>query len=150
MKKVMERGITIEPPKELNMHTVVKWSTSFKRIEEIDAEGKVKTFSLRSKAKRFLMEECIEYDKEKKCYLCKPIKGYNKTTYEMYPKAGQFNCSCQFHNNVVMRRLDIPGLVCSHVLALKLFLKIWNWNQYGPPKDSYTTNSSKLDESRRS
>lgn len=118
-----------EKPEELTPHTVIKWSNTYKNLEILDKEGKFKTYSIRAKARRFLENECIEYDKEKKCYLCKPLKGYNKTTYEIRSLPNQqFSCSCQFYNRVVLRQ-NITNLICSHVCALKLMLKIWNWKK---------------------
>jgi len=114
MQKDLE---TYEKPALLTPKTVIKWSEHYKRLE---MEGE-KTYSIRAKARKFIENNCIEYDKEKKCYLCKPIKGYNSTTYHLINKNGEFECSCQFHQKT--KRM------CSHILALYLQLKIWNWNK---------------------
>ena len=124
-----------EEPEELTPKTVIHWSNTYKQLEILDKDGFFKTYSIRAKARRFLENGCIDYDKEKKCYLCKPIKGYNKTTYEMrnwYHKDARattgFNCTCQFYQRVVTRQ-RIAGLICSHICALKMQLKIWNWQR---------------------
>jgi len=106
-----------EKPPLLTPKTVIKWSEHYKKLE---MEGE-KTYSIRAKAKKFVENNCIEYDKEKKCYICKPIKGYNSTTYHLVNKGKEFECSCQFHQKT--KRM------CSHILALYLQLKIWNWNK---------------------
>jgi len=121
-KNMIECPETIEPPKKLDYWNVIYWSTTYKRLEGMGA----KTTAIRHKALRFLRDNCIEYDKENKCYLCKPIKGYNSNTYKMFPIGDTFNCTCQFHNKVVVKE---PNMMCSHVLALLLMLKIWNYNR---------------------
>ena len=116
-------------PQELTPHTVIKWSNTYKQLEILDKSGSFKTYSIRAKARRFIENGCITYNKEKKCYECLPIKGYNKTTYEMRSLGNQqFDCNCQFYQRVVMRQ-KIEGLICSHICALFLQLKIWNWQR---------------------
>lgn len=116
-----------EEPDELTFKTVVKWSKTYKQLQCLERTGKFKTYTIRWKARRFIENGCIDYDKEKKCYLCRPIEGYNNTTYELTPNHGEFECNCQFFQNVVKKQE--AGLICSHVLALKLQLKIWNWQR---------------------
>jgi len=118
-----------EEPSELTPNNVCYYSTTFKGLKILDETGVWRTYSIRLKARRFLRENCISYSKEKKCYQCGPIKGYNKTTYDMSAlKDKSFECSCQFHQTVVKQQ-KIPGLVCSHVCALKMMLKMWNHNR---------------------
>ena len=107
----------IEPPKQLDNYNVIHWSNTYKRLD-----GLPNTSEIRHNALRFLRAECIEYSKEEKCYTCKP----NKTIYKMFPKGKAFSCTCKFHKEVVVKN---PELMCSHVLALKLLLKIWNYNK---------------------
>jgi hypothetical protein len=126
---------SFESPKELNTTSVIKWSNTYKALEILDQENKWKTYSIRAKAKKFLKNKCIEYSKEKKCYLCKPLKGYNTSTYELKSLPNQeFECNCQFYQRVVKKQ-EIPGLICSHILALKLMLKIWNWERRRKSKE---------------
>jgi len=131
-----EEKVKIEPPEEINEYNVVYWSRTYKRLESMGH----KTEAIRHKAKIFLREGCIDYDKEKKCYICKPLKGYNKSTYEMRPVNNTFDCTCQFHNKVVKKN---PELMCSHVLALHLQLKIWNWNKFKKIKEKYSIETIK-------
>ncbi len=131
--------ITYEEPQKLTPNNVVYYSNTYKQLRALNAEGKWKTYAIMLKAKRFLKEGCIDYSKEKKCYLCKPIPHYNQTTYELRPiENHQFSCTCQFYNRVVIKQ-KIPGLCCSHVLALKLMLKIWNYNKR-KDKEKYPEN----------
>jgi len=122
-------------PKELTPKTVIHWSNTYKHLEILDKHGIFKTYVIRYKAQRFVENKCIDYIKKedskdgKGYYICKPIKGYNQTIYEMRPTGNQqFDCTCQFYN-VVVKKQEITGLTCSHVCALKLQLKIWNWER---------------------
>jgi len=118
-----------ERPEFLTTETVIKWSNTYKRLEMLEKDGKFKTYSIRKKALRFVENECIDYDREKKCFICNPIPGYNSTKYEIknnYKFSSGFECNCQFHQKVVV---DRPELMCSHCLALLLQLKIWNWKK---------------------
>lgn len=125
MDEVKERKTEkIEDPDELTFKTVIKWSGTYKKLELLEEKGII-TSAIRSEALKFLENDCIEYNKEKKCYLCNPIAGYNFTIYELKPKGGDFECSCDFTKRVE----QIPGLVCPHILALKLMLKMWNYNR---------------------
>jgi len=124
-----------EPPKELTPETVIKWSNTYKQLEILDKTGKFKTYSIRAKARKFVKAKCIDYVKKaetidgKGYYRCKPLKGYNKTTYKIFSLPNQeFECNCQFYQRVVKLQ-KIPGLVCSHICALKMQLKIWNWEK---------------------
>jgi len=130
-------------PDKLTPKTVIRWSNTYKKLEMLEKNGVFKTFSIRAKARRFLENGCITYNKEKKCYECLPIPHYNKNTYEMRSLPNQqFSCTCQFYNRVVIKN-NIPGLCCSHVCALKLMLKIWNYNKRKSlPIDLYSYNSS--------
>jgi len=117
-----------EPPKIFTKQNVIYWSNTLKQLQMLDEQG-IRTYSIIEKAKRFLEHDCIDYVKKNKdlntggYYICKPIKGYNKTTYKIINNKGNFECSCQFYNKVAKK---IPNLICSHILALKLQLKIWN------------------------
>lgn len=114
---------TYEEPTELTNKNVIYWSEHYKRLE-----GLKEATAIRTKAKRFLAEDCIQYDKEKKQYCCKPILKYNSTTYHFTQGPDGFECSCQFYNQVC-KKSNNTNLICSHLLALFLKLKIWNWNK---------------------
>jgi len=128
---------TYEEPNELTPNNVCYYSNTFKGLKILDETGKWKTYAIRLKARRFLRENCIEYIKKADSddgvghYICKKIKGYNKTDYKIYSNkenACGFECNCQFFQRVVKKQ-NIPGLVCSHITALKLMLKIWTYNK---------------------
>ena len=115
----------MEPPKEINSKSVIYWSAHYKMLK--GAEGG----AIQTKARKFVELGLIDYDKENKCYLCKPIPGYNSTTYHLIwdktkPKykgegKGEFECSCQYNQKTFK--------MCSHILALYMQLKIWNWRR---------------------
>jgi hypothetical protein len=114
---------TEEPPKELTPQNVIFWSTHYKKLV---VEGGDTAIGF--KARRFIENNCIEYlkdeyDSSKSCYICKPIKDYNKTTYHLKwnKELNDFECDCQFNQRV--------HRMCSHILALYLQLKIWNYNK---------------------
>jgi hypothetical protein len=59
--------------------------------------------SQKEKAYKFMELGLIEYDKEKKAFVCKPIPGYNSTTYQLIPLKEKlmlgdskidFECNC--------------------------------------------------------
>jgi len=119
-------GISEEIPREINPKTVIYWSEHYKMLKGVKEGGAIQT-----KARKFVELGLIDYDKEKKCYLCKSIPNYNSTTYHIFwdktkPKYnglgnGEFSCSCQYNQRSLK--------MCSHILALYLQLKIWNWQK---------------------
>lgn len=112
----VEPKMIYEMPRILTEDNVVYYSEHYKALEAEDNGS-----SRQSKAKKFLKEKCIAWDPEHSCWLCKPILGYNNTTYHIKDdKHGSFECSCQFNQKT--------GKICSHILALYLFLKIKNYN----------------------
>ena len=125
-KGILQSNDSESPPAEINSKSVIYWSAHYKMLKGVEGGN-----ARRTKARIFIKKELIEYDKEKKCYICKPIKGYNKTTYNLIwdktkPKYngegyGDFECSCQFNQTTKK--------ICSHILALYMMLKIWNWNK---------------------
>ena len=72
------------------------------------------------KIKKFIEHKCIEYAGNG-VFICKPIPGYNKTTYEMKQnEKGDFECNCQYfqkYKKIGERRF------CSHLGALYEFFK---------------------------
>ena len=122
----VDSGISEEIPREINSKSVIYWSEHYKMLKGVKEGG-----AIRTKARKFVELGLIDYDKEKKCYLCKPIKGYNKTTYrQVWDKTkqkykgegfGDFECSCQYNQTSFK--------MCSHILALYMQLKIWNWER---------------------
>jgi hypothetical protein len=117
----MDETIKEEPPIELNHKNIVYWSSHYKKLVVEGGENAIGT-----KALKFIELNCIEYYKDavnpkNNCYICKPIEGYNKTTYKMKNIPGGFECDCQYHQTT--KRM------CSHILGLYMQLKIWNHNK---------------------
>lgn len=94
----------IEPPDKLNPDIVCHWYS-----DKGELIGNQKT-----KAIKFLNKGCIEKVDNK--YLCKPIKGYNATNYWIEND----KCTCQYNKRY--------NKTCSHILAVKLFIFMENWN----------------------
>ena len=126
-----EESQTYEEPKELNSKNVIYWSEHYKKLKGTEHGNAIQT-----KARIFCKKGLIEYDPDGEKYaertpgdydghkfICKPIKGYNVTTYRMWNIKGtqNFECSCQFHQKTKLQ--------CSHVTALWMQIKIWNWNR---------------------
>lgn len=121
-----KENITYEDPEELTPFNVMHWSEHYKALE-VGGNGK----SRQSKSRKFLENGCIKWDHNAKNWICGPLEGYNKTTYHIKHnralvnpesgKKGEFECSCQFNQKTAE--------MCSHILALYLFLKIYNWNK---------------------
>jgi hypothetical protein len=115
-------GTIFEAPKELNAKNVVFWSSHWKKLV-VEGGDTAKG----AKAKKFIELNLIEYVKknqetgEKGYYICKPLPK-NKTTHKINSLPNQeFECDCQEYQTYKR--------VCSHILALYLQLKIWNWNK---------------------
>lgn len=89
--------------------------------------------STAGKIKAILAQHAIEYDRENKEFICKPIlqadgKPYNSTTYRLKShKAFGFSCSCQGWTTKFNKHMADPinaaAPGCSHVAALYEFLK---------------------------
>ena len=122
MVEIKENIEKEEAPEELDERRVIFWSEHYRQLEGVDQGD-----AIRTKAQKWLQANCIEYDSEEKCFLCHPIEGYNKTIHEIKAIGnGEFSCSCQFYNRVCVKN---PGLICSHILAVYLWLKIYHWNK---------------------
>jgi len=70
--------------------------------------------SIISKAKKFNKFKCVEEISINQ-WIVKPIEGYNKTAYTIRYINGVWSCDCQRGST---------GLVCSHILAVMLFVKL--------------------------
>lgn len=78
------------------------------------------------KAQKFIENDCIVWDIEEKCFLCKPIEGYNIRTYTLKPEGdGHYTCNCQGYRKKV-KLGETP--FCSHIFALVLWFKTHNKN----------------------
>jgi len=85
-----------------NKEYVCKW----------DVTNQVLTSDQKAKAQKFIDNDCIVFDG--KDYWCKPILGYNKTSYTIKLINGEWKCNCQW--NTTKHRL------CSHILAVFLWI----------------------------
>ena len=117
---------------ELTYENVIQVSQSYKQMEEIGNTKKYDTKQILINSVNFLRNNCIDYDKDNKCYTCRPYHIRGKKTYKMRYVKGGFACNCEQSKDLP----KIPGLICQHILALKLMLKIWN-NQKRREKELY-------------
>lgn len=99
----------LSPPEKLTPKSVIYYSEHFKQLIMKGEE----TFTLRSKAQKFLENGSIVYDSENKQYLCLPIKSYNSSTYRLKydDKLKDFSCSCQSFQTK-LKKGEYPD--CSH------------------------------------
>lgn len=114
----------------ITKENVTEHSKSWKRIVEINDAGLFNTRDIQLRALNFLNNDCFGdncYDKEKKAYICGPFTLKGKEATIKYHKGG-FKCNCKTFKE--FDKIDdvpgIAGLVCEHILTLKLKLKIWN------------------------
>jgi len=114
-----------EMPKELTPQNVCFYSNTYKTF--VDELGKPVANVLKRKAIFFLEHCAITYDKERKCYYCMPVKGYNSSVYTLvYDKLiKQYECNCQGFQT---KKFKGEKPVCSHYLALIFHFKIKHWN----------------------
>lgn len=107
-----------EPPRELNFKNVMYWETESRQLLELKQNGDKEAATLLTKAKHFLENDCIEQI-NRKLFIVKPIKNYNKTTYRIKNiNDEEFICNCQgFSKNGI----------CSHIIAVKQKIKIDNY-----------------------
>lgn len=67
------------------------------------------------KIKKFIEHNCIAYAGNG-VFICKPIPGYNKTTYEMMKgSTSEFECNCQYFQS---KKRKGESAYCSHIGAL--------------------------------
>jgi len=72
-------------------------------------------YPVKHKVMKILANDCLS------CvdghWICRPILGYNTTTYTIEEKNGGYECSCQGCQSKIKRGLS-P--ICSHILAVRL------------------------------
>lgn len=74
------QGSKVESPKEVQFYS---------------AHARALNHTQQHKVNKFLEHNCIEYAGNN-TFICKPIPGYNKTTYELTKNDfGGFDCNCQ-------------------------------------------------------
>ncbi|MBE3092769.1 MAG: SWIM zinc finger family protein [Chloroflexi bacterium] len=113
---------TFEEPDELTPQNIVYWSSHYKKLVVEGGET-----AKGAKARKIIELKLIDYVKknqetgEKGYYICKPLPG-NKTTHKMNSfLLHEFDCDCQEYQTT--------HRTCSHILALFMQLKIWNYNR---------------------
>jgi len=110
--------------KEINKQNVIEYSNTWKRLVEINEQRLYDTREILAYGRSHLNNECLDYDKETKCYTCKPFIRRGRIHKIKFVKGG-FVCNCKRFKKLP----KIKGLVCEHILALKLMLKIWNYEK---------------------
>jgi len=80
------------------------------QVQYYSSHARALLFSQQHKIGKFLEASCIQYQGGG-VFICKPLEGYNKTTYVMRKnEQGDFTCSCQHFSKT--------GTFCSHLGAL--------------------------------
>ena len=116
---------TVENPREIHYWNVMFWEPESQELIRLKKNGDKMAATMLTKAETFLMNKCIQ--KTSDGFLCKPLEGYNKTTYSI--KVNPFSCNCQGFCSKVKK--GEPGN-CSHILAVKQFIFIEGYNEYFP------------------
>ena len=98
----------IEPPKEFKPWNVMYWEPKSQELLKQKQDGKTEVATLLNKARDFLENDCIQLAGANK-FICKPIAGYNKTTYTI----NDDKCNCQGY---------AKNGFCSHCLAVCQFI----------------------------
>jgi len=132
----------VEPPYSYNSHNIVHWEPESKKLlvfsqymggDPVKLEIKKHAKSWLAKAGTFLDNKCIE-KKTRWKYICKPLDGYNKTTYSIFinqdPTGPEMECNCQGFQTKIQKGEE-P--FCSHCLAVKQFIHI-NQHSRAPPE----------------
>ena len=76
------------------------------------------------KARKFVEYGLVKYNRDGQCFVCEPIPGYNKRTYQMRKTLdGRFRCNCQFTTTQEHKAdtgvLSVDDMKpCSHIAAL--------------------------------
>lgn len=106
---------TIEAPGVYTYHNVMYWEPKSRELLELKKDGSKTAATILTKSKKFLELNCIKQNCARE-YICEPIKGYNKTTYNIsISPDGEYSCDCQGFEN---------SKFCSHCLAVKQFIFI--------------------------
>jgi len=103
-----KENIKIESPSEYAPWNVMYWEPDSQKLVRQKQDGSKEAATLLHKAQIFIEKECI--DQTDAGWICKPLSGYNKTTYKIN---SDFKCNCQGFNK---------NNYCSHVLAVKQFI----------------------------
>ena len=102
-----------EKPKQITASNIMYWYPEYQKLNN----------TIKNKARKFIENNCIEQTSHNS-WVCKSIKGYNKTKYSITLNSfNNFECSCQHFNK--------EGTECSHIISLKFKLFIDGWNNNG-------------------
>jgi len=112
---MLEPQMQYEKPLNYTPTNVIYWEETSK---ELRREGRF-GISLLNKARKFLQNNCIEQTSNTS-WICKPIKEYNKKTYEITSTENKFQCTCQGYKKKFKEYSEgdsniLP--ICSHALA---------------------------------
>lgn len=121
-----QEHITYDPPKEYTPKNIIYWEQTSNELRMSGRFG----MALLNKARKFLLNHCIEQI-DYVCWICKPIKDYNKTEHHIISTERGFTCDCQgfrkkqedFEDG---KSSEIP--LCSHIIAVKQFCFIKSKN----------------------
>lgn len=105
------------PLEDYEMHRLLVHNVKqpFNKVQFYSEHAKALEYSQRHKVEEFLENDCIQYAGDG-IYVCKPIKGYNKTVYQLTKnESGEFTCTCQYN--------ALYGRFCSHLGALYEYFK---------------------------
>lgn len=117
---------SIEEPYHYTSHNIARWEPKSKELkvyedymgddpEKLEMKKHARVWL--AKAREFLDNDCIKITKMG--WDCKPIKGYNKTTYSLFQNQyGHLVCNCQGYQTKIKNGQE--GF-CSHCLAVKQF-----------------------------
>jgi hypothetical protein len=117
------------PQRRMNMATLLDYMpTPFevnpRDVQFYDAVDKHLVNSQRHKARKLFELDCVEYNSLTKSFICKPIAGYNHTTYTILRSkfSDRFECDCQGFQTK-LKRDGWEEAICSHVAAVFLYLR---------------------------
>lgn len=115
----LNQQTTYELPREYTPENVIYWESTSK---ELRMQGRV-GMALLNKARKFLQTSCIDQINNT-TWICKSIKGYNKTEYLISSTTEDLACECQGYRK---KKKDFDEgesnikPICSHILAVKQY-----------------------------
>ena len=105
---------TFEPPREFTYKNVCYWEPESKKLMVAKSDGDTSAGTLLTKARKFLELNCIVKLSQAK-WECRPLKGYNKTTYTIEMINNKLECNCQGYCTK-QEKGEFP--ICSHIVAV--------------------------------
>ena len=101
---------TFEKPKQIIASNIMYYYPKYEQLNNTKC----------NKARKFIEYDCIE-QLTPNSWICKAIKGYNKTKYTItLNSTNNYECNCQHFTK--------EGTECSHILALKFKQFQMGWN----------------------